>query len=210
MSEVLENWVYVMELSKHMQVIAVGTTNESKLIGVSRAWHLYASARIVAVDVKTSIPYQPLSWYHTFKGSVERARRAFESVDNADYGVGVEAGLLPSPMPSGYMEVQVAVIIDSDYNVSVGMSSAFEIPYIMLKDVLGGKELGVVAENFFPRKNIREKQGVIGLLTSGVITRADLSYQAVLNALLPRINQKQYGPLLKLGAYIEKLEEQSF
>jgi inosine/xanthosine triphosphatase len=193
-----------------VHIVSVGSTNKSKINGVSRAWKHFAPAKIVSVNVKPSVPRQPLSWRQTILGGIERAKQALDTVGNADYGVGIEAGLLPAPFPSGFIEAQVAIIVDKEYNLTMGMSSGFEVPYVMLQDLLRGEELGKVAEKFYHRKDIGESFGIIGMLTSGAVTRSDLSYQAVLNALLPRMNQKVYGPLKKIGWYIERLQEQSF
>ncbi len=197
-------------LKREKTIVAAGTLNRAKLRGISRAWKLFGDARIISTKIETGIEAQPISWYHTVRGALERAKKSMETVPNAEYGVGIEAGLLPFPSPSGYMEAQIAVILDREYSVSLGMSMAFEVPYKLVGELTRGEELGILAEKTFKRKNIGETLGVIGILTKGNITRTDLTYQAVLSALIPRMNPKSYPSLKKLGWYKQMLEEQSF
>ncbi len=191
-------------------IVAVGSMNKTKIYGTIRAWRHYGSAKIVAVDVRPSVEPQPKGWKSTFKGALDRAVKALNQLEEADYGVGIEAGLLPAPFPSGYMEAQVAVIVDKNDRVSVGISSGFEIPYTMLEHILGGEELGVTAAKRLGRKSIRDTVGLIGILSKGAITRSDLAYQAVLHALIPRMNPGLYGTLKTVVWFKERIEEQIF
>jgi len=191
-------------------IVVVGSTNRSKLLGVKRAWRLFESADVVGVEVEKTVGPQPIGWREVFYGSLQRALKAANAVEHARYSVGVEAGLVPAPMPSGLMEVQVAVIVDREGRVSVGTSSGFEIPYAMINSVLGFRELGNVASKLLKRGEIKEKLGIVGYLSRGTVTRVDLTFQATLNALLPRINERVYGRLYTVEEYERVLKEMLF
>ncbi len=191
------------------EIVAVGSRNRAKLSGVHRAWSLFSKARIISVSVEKRVSPQPMGWAETVLGALTRAEQALANVSGADYGVGVEAGIVPGPFPSGYIDVQVAVILDNRGFVSVGVSSGFEVPYSMLSKVLKGEELGYVVEKRIGRR-VGDGVGLIGVLTRGVVTRGDLTFQAVLNALLPRMNPQLYGRLVSLEDYKRIVEEQMF
>ena len=191
--------------SERMRKVAIGSVNKSKVRGVKRAWELMGPASFVAARVPA--PYaQPLSWTETLEGALARAEKALEMVSDADYGVGVEAGLVPLPVPSGYVDVQAAVVLDKRGRVSVGLSSGFEIPYVFLPKVASGLELGVVAESWWGRP-LGEEEGVIGVLTKGMVTREDLTFQAVVMALVPWVNPSLYGRLVDLDKFRELLRD---
>ncbi len=194
---------------ERVDIVVVGSRNKSKLIGVKRAWALYSKAKILSVEVESGASPQPRGWAETAYGALVRAERAINSVAEADYGVGVESGLVPGPFPSGYINVQVAVIIDKRRMVSVGVSSGFEIPYTIMPRVVRGEELGYVVEKRLKRR-IRSNLGLVGVLSRGLVTRADLTFQAVLNALLPRMNMNLYSRLYRLEDYRRIVEEQIF
>lgn len=195
---------------KEKTIVVAGTTNKSKLRGIKKAWKHFGNASIKSVKIEGITPLQPKGWKETFLGALARAEEALSIVDNADYGVGVEAGLLPAPFPSGFVEMQVAVILDSRKRVTVGASSGFEIPYSLLSPVIKGEELGMIASRRLSRPQIKERVGIIGVLTKGVITRTDLTYQAVLSALIPRIHPKLYGMLVHVENYKRILNETFF
>ena len=192
------------------EVVVVGSTNKSKLLGVKRAWRLFEDAEVIGVEVEKAVSPQPVGWREVFYGSLQRALKASDIVKNAKYYVGVEAGLVPAPMPSGLMEIQVAVVVDRRGRVSVGTSSGFEIPYKMIDEVLSLRELGDVASEVLRRREIKEKLGIIGYLTRGIVTRVDLTFQATLNALLPRINARAYSKLYTVEEYERVLKEMLF
>ncbi len=56
-------------------------------------------------------------------------------------------------------------------------------------------ELGVLAERHFRRCAVGYREGIIGLLTRGRVTRLDLNLAAVAMALVPRLpyNRRLYG-----------------
>ncbi|RLE82810.1 MAG: hypothetical protein DRJ51_00635 [Thermoprotei archaeon] len=71
------------------------------------------------------------------------------------------------------------------------------------------REMEEVMESITGIKAIGEKQGAVGFLTRGKITRYDLSLQATLAALIPFINPSLYprDRLPKATSLLKKLEE---
>ncbi len=113
-------------------------------------------------------------------------RRAEIARGSGDMGVGVEAGPIEFYTGTGFIEVQVAVIVGPGDRVSVGLSPGFELPRGILEPVLRGVELGSLIRE--RPGDIGEGIGYVGLLSRGRITRQDLTEYSIVMALLPWAN----------------------
>jgi len=188
--------------------VIVGSKNPAKVEGVKRAFNLLGPVIVESVEVRTSVGPQPMSLRETVKGAVERAVNAMRKGFN--YSVGVEAGLYKFPPAlTGYMEVQVAALLDGEGGITVGMSPSFEFPQRVVRELEEGKapEAEVVIEDLTGVKGIGERGGAIGFLTKGRLDRVALTELAVLMALVPRLNPGLYPPPRKYGAVIQLLDE---
>ena len=171
--------------------VAVGSTNPVKVNAVRRALRLLCEAVVEGVAVESGVPVQPIGLDEILRGAINRALEAQKRL-SADYGVGVEAGLVEYIEP---LELQVAAVVDSNGKVSIGFSPAFPIPRSWLPELKKRIELGEIATRITGRKDIGEKLGIIGYLTRGLVTRTDLTYLAVVMALVPRLNPDLYTEL---------------
>jgi inosine/xanthosine triphosphatase len=186
-------------------LVAVGSTNPTKVNAVRRAVRLLCNARVESVAVESGVPPQPSSYKSVMLGAVNRAVRALEAT-NADYGVGIEAGFdIQAGIP---VEFQVAAVVDRDGRVSLGLSPGFMLPQEWLGELLAGKELGSIAEKVTGRKGAGERLGLIGYLTYGHITRLELSYYATVMALVPLLNRRLYSTLPRYTELIEELRKE--
>lgn len=168
-------------------IVAVASRNPNKLRAVQAAYKLFGMrAQVVPVEKPMSLPPQPIGVETVVAGAIERARAALSVVQNAEHGVGIEAGVLQAG--GRYLDVTVAAIADRNGVVTIGFGPAFQVPDIFLNDVLRGVELGVLAERYFGRVAIGYKEGIIGVLTKGVVSRFDLNMAAVVMALVPRLS----------------------
>ena len=176
-----------------MVVVCIGSKNPSKVAGVKRAFEaFYSDVKVVSCSVETPLPPQPIGFELTMEGARIRAEKAIRCSTDCDFGVGVEAGFVR--IGNDYFDVQVAYIVNKHGENSYGFSPAFPIPKRFAKLIIEGvyRELEEVVDSFYGTKNIGEKGGFIKLLTKGVVTREDLTYYAVISALIPFINRDLY------------------
>ncbi|MEM1873927.1 MAG: inosine/xanthosine triphosphatase [Acidilobaceae archaeon] len=166
--------------------VAVGSLNPVKLRAVERVLSRYYDAVVEGVSVETSVGSQPVGSRDVLLGALERALGAL-SMKRAEWGVGIEAGPIEFYTSSGFIEIEVAVIVDRDCRVSVGLSSGFEIDPSIVPAMLLGGELSQLVRVNRGVKDLGESIGYIGYLSSGFVTRQELTEQAVLAALLPRL-----------------------
>jgi len=76
-----------------MYKIAVGTTSSQKIKYLREVLdETELSYDIVPVEAESGVASQPMSSSETKNGSINRARVSLETVYDADFGIGVEAG----------------------------------------------------------------------------------------------------------------------
>ncbi|MEM0226410.1 MAG: inosine/xanthosine triphosphatase [Thermofilaceae archaeon] len=169
--------------------VVVGSRNPAKLKGVERAFRsFYGPVEIVAVEVDPLVPPQPVGIDEVLRGALNRAYGALRR-EAGDYGVGVEAGFFHLTGTS--IEVQVAAVVDGSGRVGVGLSPGFPLPPAFVNALERGEavELEEVVDRWFGTRSIGEAGGLVSLLTGGRVTREDLTYYAVVMALIPFINE---------------------
>ncbi len=172
--------------------VHVGSSNPVKLEAVKRVFtHAFSKENIdvVLVPVEPGVPAQPLG-DEVARGAVARARAALQ---DADYGVGIEAGLIYHQALKLYFDVQFCAIVDREGRVTVGHGPGFVYPPRVLRAVLKeGKTVGQAMEALTGIERIGHKMGAIGFLSKGLLDRTQLTEQAVLMALLPRLRPDLY------------------
>lgn len=175
--------------------VVVATKNPIKIRAVKNVFSLFFKNFSIE-SINFEYKKQPIGLVETIKGSIKRACYAFKF---GDIGVGIEAGLVEIPYTkTGYFDIQFCAIIDKD-GLTLGCGSGFEYPDKVINEVLKGKEVGEVMEQISGIRNIGRKIGAIGYLTHGILNREKLTEQAVLTALIPRINLKIYKNFLKIN-----------
>lgn len=167
--------------------VAVGSLNPVKVRAVEKVFSRYYNVMVEGVSVKTSVGPQPVGSRDVLLGSIERALGALALTDS-DLGVGVEAGPIEFYTSSGFLEVEIATIVDRRCKVSVGLSAGFELDPAVVAAMMLGRELSEAVSVNRGVKDLGESIGYIGYLSSGAMTRQELTEQAVLMALLPRLS----------------------
>ncbi|ASJ03377.1 NTPase [Thermococcus profundus] len=175
--------------------VAVGSTNPAKVEAVREVFReIYGEVEVVPVEVDSGVPDQPVGLEETVKGAINRATRAIAKTE-ADFGVGIEAGLYPVPETiTGYMDVQFCAVVDSEGRITLGHGPGFEYPPGVVGRVFGeGVEVGIAMGELVNDPELKRKIGAIGVLTHGRLVRKELNKLAVLMALVPRLNPEWYN-----------------
>ncbi len=175
--------------------VGVGTANQVKVDAVTRIFtQVFGLVEVQQVDSDHSVARQPME-EDTIMGSIERAKSALSKA-NADYGVGIEAGLFFNKALNKHLDIQYCAIVDSSGRMTVGHGPGFEYPPEVIRSVLGGGTVGDAMSTITEIERIGHKMGSIGYLSDGLIDRTSLSEIAVLMALIPRIRRELYeeGP----------------
>ncbi len=118
--------------SARRPLVAIGSRNRAKVNGVRKAFrHFFRRAEFKDIDLTSKVKIQPMGLDETVKGARDRAELAIKE-GKADFGVGVEAGIIrlaeENAREGFFLNVQIAAVVDSAGQLSFGSSSGFPIP----------------------------------------------------------------------------------
>jgi inosine/xanthosine triphosphatase len=175
--------------------ILIGSDNPVKMQAVRGA---FARAfpdntlKVTGHAVRSDVPPQPIGFDQLVAGAQARALgvlRCTDSLPSERFGVGIEAGLVAVPgTVTGYFDYQIAAVADQNRRITLGSGPGFEYPPQVIREVLGGREVGEVVGDLCQNANQKREAGAIGWLSSGLLDRAAVLELAVLLALMPRLH----------------------
>ena len=173
-----------------VQSIAVGSTNPAKLAAVTHAvLRVWPQAAIHAVAVESGVRAQPLSDDEAIIGAENRARAARAQLD-ADLGIGLEGNTHDSA--HGMFSCAWVAVIDRCDSFGLGAAGRFLLPAAIADAVRHGAELGPVMDAFIGEHNTKQRQGAVGILSGGLLTRSQSLESAVVLALTRFITPEYY------------------
>lgn len=175
---------------KKTVVVFVGTDNPVKVRAVRRVFEdLFERARVKGVPVASGVPEQPFD-VQAPVGAMNRARAALR---DADFGVGIEAGLVWDASAGDYLDVQYCAVIDRAGRLTLGHGPGFAYPPRVVQRAKAGLTVSQAMEELTGIREIGSKHGAIGFLTERRMDRDALTEAAVLMAVVPRIRRNLYS-----------------
>lgn len=173
-------------------IVAVGSKNPAKTLGTRKAFsRFFPAVEFREVDTTSSVGAQPLTLEETIQGALARAKISLQVSDDVEFGVGIEAGL--TAFGDEHLNMQVAVIMDRRGRFTLGSSSGFMVPGMVVRQMqVGGVELDRFAKGLTASEEVREEDGVVYHLTKGAVSRVDMTEQCVSMALVPWLNREIY------------------
>ncbi len=171
--------------------IAVGSKNPVKVKAVLNVLKaIYGQVDVIGVDVDSGVPHQPFGKDETIQGAINRAKNSYSEI--YDLSIGIESGLMEIKHSiTGYIDLQWCAVFDGE-RITLGVSSGFEYPPSVIKEVLRGKEVGDVMDKVTNVDNLGQKQGAVSYLSKGMLNRTQNTEQCVLTAMIPRMNKEIY------------------
>lgn len=164
--------------------VYVATRNRIKLRVVRDAWegwHRHVEANVGAVEPPAGLPDQPLG-DDVARGAIARAKEGTAPSD-ADFGVGIEAGLIRLPGSEAWLSCQVCAIADRAGRISLGTGPGYELPEGLRAAVLAGTPLREALRISLSIDDA-EHRGAIHYLSDGRLDRYGITLDAVRMALL--------------------------
>src|SRR5262245_18355786 len=130
-------------------IFAVGSENPVKVGCVAEVIAEYwPAARAVGVSTDSLVSAQPKTDDEIFTGALNRAEQALRKVDSAQYGVGIEGGILDTA--DGMWAFAWVVIVDAGGRTGKGKTGHFLLPEGVARMVREeGVELGEADDRFF-------------------------------------------------------------
>jgi len=172
--------------------IAVGSENPSK-VGAARTvfTQLAPQARILAVDVPSGVPAQPIGWTQTKRGALTRAHAA-RSARDTDYGVGMEGGVRFDPDdPDTAWLIGVAAVATAAH-VWWATAGSLLLPPAVARRVAAGEELGPVIDDITGLADAKTSLGAVGWLTGGLLWREHSWVDTLARTVAPLVHPEWY------------------
>ncbi|GAD80746.1 inosine/xanthosine triphosphatase [Vibrio ezurae] len=164
-----------------MKKVIVASLNPAKIKAVESAFcevFPEQSFHFEGVSVASGVRDQPMSNEETKLGAQTRVNNAKQVINDAQYYVGLEAGIEGNATFAW-------MIIESETVHGESRSSSLMLPNKVLDLVRQGKELGHAMDEMYGTTNIKQKGGAIGILTNNRLSRSSVYHQALILALIP-------------------------
>ncbi|WP_261817413.1 inosine/xanthosine triphosphatase [Vibrio gallicus] len=171
-----------------MKKVIVASLNPAKINAVKSAFSEVFPERLFSfegVSVASEVPDQPMSDIQTKQGALNRVHNAKAQVKDADFYVGLEAGI-ENNATFAWM------IIESMATRGESRSSSLMLPPKVIQRIESGEELGDAMDFVYGTSNIKQKGGAIGILTDNRLSRSSVYHQALILALIPFINPDSF------------------
>lgn len=155
-----------------VRLVVVGSTNPVKLRAVRAVLARIApAAEVEGRAVQSAVRDQPVGDDETICGALARARAALADSD-ADFGVGIEGGVVNEP--DGSMRTCAwAAAVSRGGQESVGGSLAMPLPPSVARAVRDGAELGHAMDALAGARDTKHGSGAVGILTAGLLDRQE-------------------------------------
>ena len=197
-----------------MKIISVGSKNPVKVNAVANVVkRIWPDAEVIGVDVPSGISEQPRTDEEAIIGAENRAIAAMKQA-NVDLSRGAESGkdtdlsmnvdLNKSVDLSIGIEGHIketshgmfvsgwVVAVDKNGKKGLGSGGYMLLPEKIAAEIRNGGELGPTADKILGFTNIKQNQGVVGVLTNGMIDRTLASEKNIIFALSRFITPEHY------------------
>lgn len=167
------------------KVVVIASNNAPKAKSTREGFRvmLPGSYDFRSVNVDSGVRDQPFSDDETLQGAINRAGNAKDAMPNAEYWVGIEGGV---EVHSGAVCCFAWVVVTGkDGRIGKARTSAFFVAEETAHLLHQGMDLGQADDRILKQKNVKDNQGSVGILTGGLVDRADYYTQAVILALIP-------------------------
>lgn len=157
--------------------ILVGSTNPVKINAVvMAASETWPEVEVVGVEVESGIPEQPMGDQETKQGAINRARAALaksqtDPIEAQVLGVGLEGGVVKQG--TELWSTVWVVVVDPTGTSTFANGARFPVPPIIAQKILDGEEMGPIVAELVGEADVRKKQGMIGVITSGFVDRTE-------------------------------------
>ena len=172
-------------------IFVVGSTNPVKIEAVrAGAGLLLPGVEVLAANVDSGVSAQPIGDEEMIAGATQRAQAALAANHGAQYGVGLEGGVVE--LRAGMFATAWCVVAHRDGRAGLASTGHFQLPAQVADLVRAGMELGHACDRVFGMSNSKHSSGTTGLLTGGKYNRAEYYAPAVTLALIPFINARLF------------------
>jgi len=175
-----------------LKKVYIGSRNPVKIACTERAFlHVFPKDRFqfIGKRVESGVGEQPMNDRETYRGALNRAENLKKSYPDGDYWVGIEGGIEELRET---MHAFAWMVVTNPKISGEARTATFPLPEKIRGLVKQGVELGHADDLVFKRSNSKQQDGAVGILTGGIIDRAQYYEHALILALIPFLNQSLY------------------
>ncbi|MDX5474838.1 MAG: DUF84 family protein [Bacillaceae bacterium] len=153
-------------------IVLIGSTNPAKIKAVQRALLVLGlHYKVVGKDVESDVSAQPMSDIETLQGAKNRAINCAKT-SPCLFAIGLEGGI-------DFVNEQLIIcnwgaLVDHEGRTFIASGARIPLPPHFREDLEGGRELGQLMDEYSRRKDIRKKEGAVGIFTNGAINRMEM------------------------------------
>lgn len=150
-------------------LVVVGSTNPTKVNAIKQ---LFPEKTIEFINAPSKVTEQPFSDEETKEGAVNRATYAVKHVTNATIGIGLEGGV--TLLKEKLYLCNWGALVTNKGEKFVASGAKILLPNPIAKRLKAGEQLGKVMADLTADKNVRRKDGAVGILTNGRMKRQQM------------------------------------
>ncbi|WP_163971688.1 DUF84 family protein [Oceanobacillus halotolerans] len=148
--------------------IAVGSKNPTKIQAVKA---VFIQEDVFDRDAPSNVSAQPFSDEETREGAIQRAMYCAKQQES-DIGIGLEGGIM-------YVEDQLylcnwGALVTKDQSIYTASGARIALPKEIDDQLQNGFELGDIMDEYAHKKEVRNKEGAVGIFTNGIVTRQEM------------------------------------
>ena len=171
-------------------LVGIHGSNPVKLQG-AKVLEDISPCRVLNVEADFEFPSQPWGYGQTEEGAQLRAKAVLDKVKWASFGVGIESGLIDAGERLNVFSS--CYILSSSGDSGAAQSATFQLPPDLAQMVREGYTLGKAIDRTLNRRNVKQQEGTVGVLTHNLITRTHLYRDLVTLAYTPFMNPDLYN-----------------
>lgn len=164
--------------------VVVGSNNSAKIAAVRKAFlRMFKEEEVdvTGIEVDSGVASQPRGVSETSQGALNRARGALEREQDADFGVGLEAGLFE--MERLIFTGGIVWVVSREGKSAFATTTMIAVREDIMKLVDAGQDLGVAVNQALGITNAHDLGGYFGIMTNQRLTRESVFTDACIAAL---------------------------
>lgn len=171
-------------IQRNCMRVVLGSKNPVKIKATRQAFSSYFDqVEVIPVAVVSAVKPFPTSRTETLEGAINRSKAAQIAESNAEFAVGIEAGIISV---ENHFFIQAFSAVINNGQLGLGGSAMFEVPLAVLSKIDPAKESSKqVIDSTLGRTNLLQREGMVGVLTQGRLSRTDILRNAVICTLPP-------------------------
>ncbi|WP_174614079.1 DUF84 family protein [Virgibacillus ihumii] len=153
--------------------ILIGSKNPAKIEAVGSVFHV---DNVTGIEVTSQVSAQPQTDEETRRGAINRARQCVTE-STCDIGIGLEGGVMT--LDNQLYVTNWGALVHSDGTTFTAGGARIQLPQEFSAKLNQGMELGDIMDDFAKRKDVRKKEGAIGIFTNELISRKEMFVHVV-------------------------------